>query len=294
MPHDIIKTFQPYVSGQGSFHPQEKPKEILKYLIKTYTNEGETVLDATMGSGSTGVAAIETGRKFIGFELEEKFFKIAQARITTAQEYREKVLLRLNNAEMKIVELAIEKLKPYENNPRRNDNAVDAVANSIKEFGFKVPIVVDADKVIVAGHTRYKAAQKLGLEKVPCVIASDLTSEQIKAFRLVDNKTAELATWIVGDLNSELADLTNFNLENFGIDVSKIKSDGNLELAGEVKNNGAESERIKVKFRLHKEQATLIRQAMKEIEKDEKFSGDKNMPGDLIHEIVRQWREYRK
>lgn len=85
-------------------------------------------------------------------------------------------------------------LKPYEKNPRKNDNAVNAVANSIKQFGFKVPIVIDADNVIICGDTRYKAAQKLGLESVPCVVADDLTPEQIKAFRLVDNKTAELSS----------------------------------------------------------------------------------------------------
>ena len=82
-------------------------------------------------------------------------------------------------------------IKPYEKNPRKNDSAVDAVANSIKEFGFKVPVVIDADNVIVCGHTRFKAAQKLGLESVPCIIADDLSPEQIKAFRLADNKVAD-------------------------------------------------------------------------------------------------------
>lgn len=96
---------------------------------------------------------------------------------------------------MKIVEKQIDSITPYENNPRNNDNAVDAVAASIKEFGFRVPIVIDGSGVIVAGHTRHKAAQKLGLQKVPCIIADDLTPEQVKAFRLADNKVAELATW---------------------------------------------------------------------------------------------------
>lgn len=96
---------------------------------------------------------------------------------------------------MTIKDIKITELKPYENNPRINDNAVEAVANSIREFGFKVPVVIDKDKVIVAGHTRIKAAEMLGIEKVPCIIADDLTPDQIKAFRLVDNKTSELATW---------------------------------------------------------------------------------------------------
>lgn len=90
---------------------------------------------------------------------------------------------------MKIIEMPISELVPYANNPRNNDNAVDAVAASIREFGFKVPIIVDKDNVIVAGHTRLKAAEKLGLSSVPVIRADNLTEEQVKAFRLADNKT---------------------------------------------------------------------------------------------------------
>lgn len=103
-----------------------------------------------------------------------------------------------------LILININDLIPYENNPRINDNAVDAVANSIKEFGFKVPIVVDKNNVIVAGHTRLKAAQKLGLEEVPVIVADDLTEEQIKAFRLADNKVSELADWDFSKLEEEL------------------------------------------------------------------------------------------
>mgnify|MGYP002514876955 CR=1 FL=1 len=92
---------------------------------------------------------------------------------------------------MKIVNKKIEELKPYENNPRFNDDAVEYVAKSIKEFGFKVPMVIDKNNTIITGHTRYKAALELGLEEVPCIIADDLTEEQIKAFRLSDNKVSE-------------------------------------------------------------------------------------------------------
>ena len=105
---------------------------------------------------------------------------------------------------MKIVEKKISDLKEYKNNPRNNDGAVQAVANSIKEFGFKVPAVVDKNDVIVCGHTRIKAARLLGMESVPCVVADDLTPEQIKAFRLADNKTAELASWDLPSLEEEL------------------------------------------------------------------------------------------
>ena len=102
---------------------------------------------------------------------------------------------------MEIVNKKLSELKPYEKNPRKNDEAVQYVANSIKEFGFKVPIVIDKDGVIVAGHTRYKASLELGLDEVPCIIADDLNEEQIKAFRLADNKVSEQATW-----NLELLD----------------------------------------------------------------------------------------
>lgn len=127
---------------------------------------------------------------------------------------------------MNIVELNINDLMPYENNPRRNDEAVQYVANSIKEFGFKVPIVIDKDYVIVAGHTRYKASKQLGLEKVPCIVADDLTDEQIKAFRLADNKTGEFAEWDIDLLDDELDDILSINMEDFGfMDIEKDLQD---------------------------------------------------------------------
>lgn len=121
---------------------------------------------------------------------------------------------------MRIVEKKIDDLKPYDQNPRNNDNAVDAVAESIKDFGFKVPIVIDKDNIIVAGHTRHKAAKKLGLQKVPCIVADDLTPEQIKAFRLADNKVAEFATW-----NTNLQFLELSELDKIGFDMTKFGFD---------------------------------------------------------------------
>lgn len=117
---------------------------------------------------------------------------------------------------MNIIEKRIEELREYENNPRHNDSAVDAVAESIKQFGFKVPIVIDTDGVIIAGHTRRKAAEKLGLDVVPCIVADDLTPEQIKAFRLADNKTGELASWDFEKLEEELAALSEIDMSAFG------------------------------------------------------------------------------
>ena len=119
---------------------------------------------------------------------------------------------------MKIVDKPIEWLRPYENNPRNNEQAVEAVANSIKEFGFKVPIVATIDGEIVNGHTRFKAAKFLKLKTVPVLIADDLTEEQIKAFRLADNKTGELADWDVELLYGELDELTGFDMTMFGFE----------------------------------------------------------------------------
>ena len=125
---------------------------------------------------------------------------------------------------MQIKEMKIGELIPYENNPRFNDNAVDAVANSIKEFGFKVPIVVDKNKVIIAGHTRLLASKKLGLEKVPVIFADDLSEEQVKAFRLADNKVGEIATWDLAKLNEELRKLQDYEVDmsEFGFDLTAI------------------------------------------------------------------------
>ena len=128
--------------------------------------------------------------------------------------------------EVNIKYLDIEELKPYENNPRFNDEAVEMVKNSIREFGFKVPIIIDKDNVIIAGHTRLKAAKELGLSKIPTIKADDLTEEQAKAFRLVDNKVAEIAEWNFELLESELFELgeINFDMEKFGFEDIEVKS----------------------------------------------------------------------
>ena len=139
---------------------------------------------------------------------------------------------------MKIVDKPIEWLRPYENNPRNNEQAVEAVANSIKEFGFKVPIVATIDGEIVNGHTRFKAAKFLKLKTVPVLIADDLTEEQIKAFRLADNKTGELADWDIELLYSELEDLTGFDMTMFGFE----DIDFSLDDFEEEKEEGEEAD----------------------------------------------------
>lgn len=116
----------------------------------------------------------------------------------------------------KIVFKPISELKRYANNPRKNEHAVRAVANSISAFGFKIPIVIDANDVIVCGDTRYQACFELGITEVPCIIADDLTEEQIRAFRLADNKTAEIAGWDFAKLEEELQDILDIDMEQFG------------------------------------------------------------------------------
>ena len=138
---------------------------------------------------------------------------------------------------MQVVAKSIDEIKPYENNPRNNDDAVDAVANSIKEFGWQQPIVVDIGGVIIAGHTRYKAAQKLGLKTVPVVVAKDLTEEQVKAYRLADNKSGELAKWDDKLLEDELVGIDDIDMSQFGFD-----DDTPLDTVDEPTDEYAESE----------------------------------------------------
>ena len=125
---------------------------------------------------------------------------------------------------MKIENLKVSELVPYEKNPRRNDTAVESVAESIKQFGFQQPIVIDSQNIIIAGHTRLKAAKKLGLSSVPCVRAEELTPEQVKAYRILDNKTNELAGW---DFNALADELKSFEFDFSGFEIELPKCDFN-------------------------------------------------------------------
>lgn len=130
---------------------------------------------------------------------------------------------------MKVQDVSIDKIKPYENNPRDNEAGVDAVANSIKEFKWQQPIVVDENNVIIVGHTRYLAAKKLGLKEVPVKVATGLTPEQVKAYRLADNKTGELTDWDNDLLNDELSDILDIDMGDFGFDLDLDNDDENEE-----------------------------------------------------------------
>lgn len=126
---------------------------------------------------------------------------------------------------MQIYDKPLEWLTPYDNNPRNNDEAVEPVANSISEFGFKVPIVATSDGEIINGHTRWKAAKKLKLKTVPVIIADDLTEEQVRAFRLADNKVAEIAQWDIELLLDEIENIGNVDMTLFGFTDSDYTLD---------------------------------------------------------------------
>ena len=147
---------------------------------------------------------------------------------------------------MKVETVSIDKIKPYENNPRNNDDAVDAVANSIKEFGWQQPIVVDNDRVIIAGHTRYKAAKQLKLKEVPIVVADKLTKEQVNAYRLADNKVGELANWDTKKLDDELQNLLDqIDMTDFGFDEN-IEFDPADDIDVDLETDDKDKKLIKV------------------------------------------------
>lgn len=131
---------------------------------------------------------------------------------------------------MEIIYKKTSDLIPYEKNPRINDESINYVANSIKKFGFKVPIIIDKNNVIICGHTRYKASQKVNIDEVPCIIADDLTEEQIKAFRLADNKVGEFSQWDEELLKEELNDIFNVDMSNFGFFIDDLELIDNMNI----------------------------------------------------------------
>lgn len=122
----------------------------------------------------------------------------------------------------------ISQIHPYENNPRNNEAAVGPVAQSIKEFGFRVPILIDGRGTIIAGHTRYEAAKRLGMDKVPCILVDDLTDAQIKAYRIADNKVAEASSWNDDVLRAEMDALQALDVDLSSTGFSEVELDGLL------------------------------------------------------------------
>lgn len=119
---------------------------------------------------------------------------------------------------MEIINKKIEELVPYEHNPRNNSEAIEYVAKSINEFGFKIPVLIDKNGVIISGHTRYEASKLLNLQEIPCVIINDLTEKQIKAFRIADNKVAERSEWDWDKLALELENINFVDMEEYGFE----------------------------------------------------------------------------
>lgn len=196
------------------------------------------------------------------------------------------------NRQIEVV--SMDEITPYENNPRINDNAIDKVVESISEFGFTNPILLDENNVIIAGHTRYEASKVLGLDKVPCIYLTDLSEEQIKAYRLVDNKTSEFANWDFNALSKELAeigggiDMSLFDFPEDEFNVDDFNTDFDLP-------EGGQSEIRTMNFTLHVEQQNKILEAMESIDLEnvEKYSNT-NTNGNKLYGVICQWEELRK
>ena len=139
---------------------------------------------------------------------------------------------------MKLEIINIQAIKPYENNPRKNERAVEKVAESIRLFGFKNPVILDKNNVIVCGHTRVKAAEKLGITDIPCLYADDLTEDEIKAFRLIDNKTAEYSQWDFDKLELEWNEGIADMLEGFDFNIGNVDDYSFAEM--DINENGLE------------------------------------------------------
>ena len=186
---------------------------------------------------------------------------------------------------MNIQNISLSDIHPYARNPRKNDEAVKNVAASIREFGFLVPLVIDRNHEIVAGHTRYKAAKSLGMKEVPCVIADELTEDQIKAFRLADNKVSEALPLELADI---VMPMTDFGFETISdADFSEIFT----------LDDGEKKPFQQISITVHDEQAKLILAAIKYVYDQkavtETFTNE-NHNGNGLYEVVREWAELKK
>ena len=190
---------------------------------------------------------------------------------------------------MKLITKKIAEITPYENNPRRNDTAVAAVEESIRQCGYIAPIIVDEDGVILAGHTRYKALKQLCYTEAEVVVKAGLSEEQKRKYRLLDNKTNELAEWDYDLLAEELP----------GLDLSAFDFDWGIENEDEYGTDfslpdGDKSEICQMTFTLHEQQKELIEYAMTCVEDEitETF-GNANKNGNELYEVIRQWAAQR-
>lgn len=192
---------------------------------------------------------------------------------------------------MEIIKLKVGEVIPYENNPRKNDNAVAAVAESIKQCGYCSPIIIDENNVILCGHTRLKALKQLGYKEVECVRKEGMTEEQKQKYRILDNKTGEKAEWDFNKLDALLAEM-DFGDFDFGFDMQDLSADD----FGEDFSlpDGDKGEICQMTFTLHNEQAELIKYAISTVGECSETFGNTNKNGNALYEVVRQWAEQRK
>ena len=195
---------------------------------------------------------------------------------------------------MELKKLKLTEIKPYGKNPRKNDGAVDAVAESIKQCGYCSPIVVDENNVVLAGHTRLKALKKLGRKECEVVVKEGLTEEQKQKYRILDNKTGEMAEWDFNKLDALLPSL-DFGDFDFGFEVQNVSPDD----FGEDFSlpDGDKGEFVKITFTLHKSQADLIENVLETIKRGGgviEYFGNKNKNGNAIYEVCKQWDEQKR
>ena len=198
----------------------------------------------------------------------------------------------MNKLEIKYIN--INDIIPYKKNPRINENAIPFVMESIKKFGFKNPVILDKNNVIVCGHTRIKSAEKLGIKEIPCIYADDLTEDQVKAFRLADNKVSEKAEWDFDLLNDELSEILDIDMDFLGFDENVEIDPNNFGTDFELPV-GEKNELEQITFTLHSKQAELIKNCLVKVKNDifETF-GNENKNGNAIYEVCRQWEKQKK
>ena len=197
---------------------------------------------------------------------------------------------------MQIINLAPSALKPYAKNAKKHpQEQIERVAESIKQYGFVQPIVIDKDNVVVIGHCRLLAAKKLKMQEVPCVCVDNLTEEQVKALRIVDNKSNE-SEWNFDFLADELAELDlsgfdfDFGLEDDGEDYSPDEFGDDFTLP-----DGDKPEICQMTFTLHQRQKELIEYAIGVVKDDAKETfGNTNGNGNALYAVVKQWAEQKK
>jgi len=187
-----------------------------------------------------------------------------------------------------LIQAKLSDIKPYERNPRRNDDSVQAVANSIKAFGFRAPIIVDADNVIIAGHTRYKAAKKLRLKTVPVIVADDMTPEQVEAYRIADNSAGSKSLWDM-DLLGDQVKAIEYDLSQYGLDYREEEPDTEEDI--DLATESGERHGGTIRFNLTEPQVDIIKQALDTVTGKGYEYGNMNSNGNKLTEICQKFKE---